>query len=462
MGISDIRARFISAIDRHALITPGETLIAGLSGGPDSVSLLHLLDGIKKRYSLRLHAVYVDHNLRPDETPLEIEFCRRLCDGLGINFVVKAIDVISYQKRSGLGRQEAARELRYKAFDEACLETGASKICLAHNADDQAETVLMRLVRGSGPGGLAGIPVRRGRIVRPLIEIGRSEIESYIEENGLEYMVDSSNLKTDYLRNRIRLTLMPELKKLNPKLLAGITSTVSVLQEEERYLGIHTTKALMRLISRKTLTRIELFLRPMETLDKVILRRVLRRAIDETSGIRGIGFGHIEDIIALISDGRAGDRLYLPKGIRVIRQYALLVITSDLPIKISEYTLNPGDEVAVAGAGVVLKAGFEEVAGEPGDGKTSVTVDADKITLPLLVRARRPGDYFYPAGFGRKKKLQDYFVDEKIPRDERDSVPLVFSGADLVCVAGHRADERFRPGPDTKKFLRLVIVSGKF
>ncbi len=462
MGASDITARFISTIERHALIGRGDALLAGLSGGPDSVCLLHLLNIIREQFSLSIHAVYVNHNLRPDEIPLEIKFCRRLCEELALNFILKSVDVTSYRKAEGKNRQEAARELRYRAFDEAASEVNASKICLAHNADDQAETVLMRLIRGSGPKGLSGIPVRRGRIIRPLIEIERSAIDNFLEVNRYDFVVDSSNLKEDYMRNRIRLSIIPELRKLNPNLLDSIRSTTLILQEEERYFEVLVTKTLMKLISRKSASRIELFLSPLEMMEKVLLRRVLRRAIDETKGVRGIGFGHIEDIISLIKSGSAGDRIYLPKGIRVIREYAILTITCDLPVRIADYELNAGDEVAVVGAGVVLKASLGEEAGDPGDGKSSVLLDADKITLPLRIRPRQPGDCFYPHGFGKRKKLQDFFDDEKIPRDERDSVPLLLSGQDIVFVAGHRSDDRFRPGPDTKKFLRLVIVKGKF
>ncbi|MHB8880306.1 MAG: tRNA lysidine(34) synthetase TilS [Thermodesulfovibrionales bacterium] len=460
--MQSLTARFISTIDKHSLLFSGDAVLVGLSGGPDSVCLLHLLHGVKERFNLKLHAVYVNHNLRPGEVPQEIAFCRELCERLGVTFEVKSIDVAGHQRATGGNRQQAARELRYHAFDEAAFGFQASKICLAHNADDQAETVFMHLVRGSGPQGLSGIPVRRGRIIRPLLEIERSAIEQYLAVSGIGHMVDSSNLKTDYLRNRIRLLLIPELRKLNPNLTDTVTTTTTILQEEERYFDVLVTKTLMKLISRKTGVRVELFLSPLEMMEKVLLRRVLRRVIQETRGIREIGFRHIEGIISLLRDGTAGDRLYLPQGVRVIKGYALLVLTAEKPHILAEYELNPGEEVPLAGAGLVLQARFEQQPDDPGDGKTSVLLDADKLSFPLRVRPRRPGDFFYPSGFGRRKKLQDYFVDEKVPRDERDSVPLLLSEDAIVFVGGLRADERFRPGPDTKNFLRLVIVKGKF
>ena len=458
----EIEEGFESTVSAHGLLGRGDIVLIGLSGGADSVALLHLLCRIRERLSLTLHAVYVNHNLRPDEVGGEISFCEEICQKAGVLFMQKSVDVSGYQEKHAMNRQEAARELRYRAFEETAAEIGASKIALAHNADDQAETIFMRLIRGAGPRGLTGIPPKRGKIVRPLIGTERSLIEKFLDKEKIPFVVDSSNLKKDYLRNRFRLTLMPELKKLNPNLLKTMMTTGSILREEDRYFDIIVTKTLMKLISRKTDRRIELFLSPLEMLDQAILRRVLRRAIDGTEGLRGIGFLHIEEMIGLIKNGKPGDRIYLPKGLRVIKGYAVLTLTSEEPVRISEYLLRPEDEVAVVGAGVVIRASIEDFPDQTGDGRASVLLDAERLTLPLTIRARRCGDFFYPHGFGKRKKLQDYLVDEKVPRDERDSIPVVVSGSDIVWVAGYRSDERFRPSVDTKKYLRLVIVKGKF
>ena len=401
--------KIIKTIDRYSMLAGREIVLLGLSGGPDSVCLLHLLQEIKNRYNLTIHAVYVDHRLRPAEIPAEIALCRDICGKLGVNFVVKAIDVKSYEKEKGLNRQEAARELRYRMFDETAFEIRADKIAVAHNADDQTETFFMRLLRGAGPKGLTGIPPATKYIIRPLIETGRSEIEEYLESRKIKYALDSSNFKTDYTRNKLRLFLMPEFKKINPNLTSSILNTTSILREEERYLEIIVTKTLMKLISRKAQNRIELFLSPMEAMETVILRRVLRRAIQETEGLRGIGFLHIEEIIGLIKEGISGDRIYLPKDLRVIKAYSVLVITSEKPVRIAEYELQPQGEVAVIGAGVVIKAFFEDLSEDFGDGKTSALLDADLISLPLKIRPRMQGDHFFPLGFGKRKKLQDFF-----------------------------------------------------
>ena len=462
MGNIDLIVQATDTIKKHSMLKGGEKVLVGLSGGPDSVCLLAVLNRIKDDYNLTIHAMYVNHNLRPDEIPAEIAFCREICNEMKVDFSVRSVDVKDYVKGHGINKQEAARDLRYKAFYEAAMEIRAEKVALAHNADDQAETVFMRLIRGAGASGLAGMPAKRGYIIRPFLEVERRDIEDFLKSANIRYIIDSSNLRTDYFRNKFRLMIMPELKKMNPSLIRSVNRTVSILQEEERYLGIIVTKTLMKMISRKSGTRIELFLTPMESMDIVILRRVLRRAIDETEGLRGISFIHIEEIIRLVKQGISGDRIYLPKGIRVIKDYSLLVITSEGPRKIAAYEINVPGEVAIVGSGLVIKTTFEEKSEDFGDGKSSVLLDADNMDFPLKIRPRNQGDCFSPYGFGKRKKLQDFFVDEKVPRDERDSIPLVFSGDDIIWVAGYRADDRFRVSGSTKKFLRLVIVKGKF
>lgn len=452
--------RVKATISKHSMLSGGETVLVGLSGGPDSVCLLSALHMLKDEFRLRLHAVYIDHGLRPDEIPDEIEFCKKLCEELSIPFIVKSIDVKTYAKEHGLNKQDAARELRYEAFNEVAFDIKADRIALGHNSDDQLETFFMRIFRGTGPKGLSGIPPVRGKIIRPLLEAERSEIEGFLDELRVNYITDSSNLKDDYLRNKIRLSFMPEVKKINPYIAETMSRTMEILREEEKYFDILVTKTLMRLISRKTLIRIELFLSPMESMEKVILRRVLRRAIDETRGLKGLEFIHIEDIIDLIKHGQHGDRLYLPKGLRVIKDYATLVMTSETPVKIGVYVLDVPGEVVIRETKTVIRTSIEDSAEDYGDGKSVVVLDGDRTGLTLIVRARENGDYFYPMGFGKKKKLQDFFVDEKVPRDERDSVPIAVLKDDIVWVAGFRASERFKVTEKTKKFLRMEIKSG--
>lgn len=448
--------RTAETIKKHSMLSGGETVLVGLSGGPDSVCLITVLHALAPDLDLKLHAVYVDHGLRPEETPEEIEFASDLCLKLGVPFGVRRIDPKPHAGKHGLSLQDAARTLRYEALEEAAAEAGAGAIAVGHNLDDQVETFMMHVLRGSGPRGLSGIPPVRDNIIRPLIEIERKEIEEFLDSEGISYITDPSNLKHDYLRNRLRADIMPVLKKINPSIPETLARTTEILRDEDRYLELQVTKTLMKLITRMSDASIELFLVPLENLDRVILRRVLRRAVDATEGLRGISFRHIEDIMHLIKEGSAGDRLYLPRDVRVIKKYSTLLLTSEPPQKLGTYGIGPGEEVALREAGLVLTATLEEKAPAITDSDTAV-LDADKLEFPLELRARRDGDYFCPEGFGKRKKLQDYFVDEKVPRDERDTVPIVTSGDDIVWVAGMRADDRYVAGGSTKRFLVLQI-----
>jgi tRNA(Ile)-lysidine synthase len=458
--ISGFVHKAVATIKKYSMFAGGEKVLVGLSGGPDSVCLLHLLLSIKNKFMLDLSAIYIDHGLRPGETDEEVLFCKDLCESLHIPFMTKAIDVKSYAREQRMNIQEAARQLRYTTFDEASCEMNAQKIALGHTADDQAETLLMRLLRGSGPTGLAGIPPVRKNIIRPLIETERKDIEKFLDEGKIGFIIDSSNTKKDYLRNRIRLALFPMLRELNPDITETLSKTAAILRDEEKYFEIIVTKTLMKLISRKTDSRIELFLLPVESMDKVILRRVLRRAIEETKGLREISFIHIEDIIDLIKRGKAGDRLYLPGGIRAIKGYATLILTSEPPVTLSACPLMLPGETILKEAGVLIKASILEIpveAAGTGLQTDSALFDADKLVFPLIARPRKDGDFFYPLGFGKRKKIQDFFVDEKVPRDERDRTPLIISGEDIIWVLGYRGDDRFKVTEETKKTLRLEV-----
>ena len=478
-----------NTISKYSMLSEGDHVLIGLSGGADSVSLTLILTKLRRDFNLSLSAVYINHGLRPEETKNEESFCKALCDNLAVEFFIKTADVKGYAKDRKLNMQEAARELRYQVYEEVSNEINAGRIALGHNADDQAETVLMRLIRGSGQRGISGIPPVRGlelrvksyelrtkkhiMIIRPLIEIERKEIEMFLSQyselqtpdSKLSYMVDSSNLKKDYLRNLIRLTVMPELKKQNPAMVKGICRVADIARGEDAYLELIVTKTLMKLISRKNKEAIELFLFPLETMDRAVLRRVLRRAIDSVEGLRGIDFVHIENIIRLIKSGMSGSRLNLPGGVRAVKRYSTLLLTSRPALKLLPCIFTVPGELVLKDIGITLTAQVSENRGDASseihkgyDGRSAAVFDLDNIHTPLMVRARKNGDYFYPSGFGMKKKLQDFFVDNKIPKEDRDAIPVLSSGEDIIWIVGHRADERFRAKDDTKRFLIISIA----
>jgi tRNA(Ile)-lysidine synthase len=447
-------------IRKHSMLKGDETILVGLSGGPDSVCLAVALRRIFPE--LKLKAAYIDHGMRPEETPAEIVLCQRLCEQLGADFFTRPINVDEFSKKEKLNLQEAARRLRYSELEYIALTTDSSLIALGHNLDDQCETFFMRVLRGSGPKGLSGIPPKRNKIIRPLIGTSRQEIEEFLKSEKTDFVTDSSNLKEDYLRNRLRSTLMPVLSDINPNILGTVSRTCEILNEEERYFFITVTKKLMTLITRKTDSAIEMFTGPFETLDRAIARRVIRRALEETRGLRAIGLDHIEDILLLAMRGKAGDSLDLPGGLTAYKKYSTFVITSDKPLRLSDYTLGEEGSVELSETRKKLRASLvdKEEAGRimASPNKLRTVLDADKTPFPLSIRSRQDGDYFYPLGFGKRKKMQDLLVDEKVPRFERDEVPVVLSGNKIAWVAGCRADDRFGPSDKTERFLLLELI----
>ncbi|MCX7723715.1 MAG: tRNA lysidine(34) synthetase TilS [Thermodesulfovibrio sp.] len=456
----DILKKVKNTIEKYNMLSFGDHVLVGLSGGPDSVCLLHILNMLKPSYKLKISAAYIDHGLRPDDIPKEIEFCKKLCESLDVSFYTRSVEVKDLAQKEKISIQEAARILRYAALEQISLNINAHKIAVAHNLDDQAETVIMRLLRGAGPAGLSGIHPVRKKIIRPFIEIERKEIEKFLSEKNISYLTDPSNESLKYLRNKIRKTLMPIIKTISPEATKIISKTADILREENDYINVTVTKTLMRLMSRKTDNTVELFCNPMEPLNIVILRRALRFAVDSVRDLRGLTFDHIEDIIKLIKNGKTGDRLYLPKGIRVIKGYSTLIITAEPPKRLSTYEITKPQDIYLKESSTFLS--LKEVKREEiqdfGNGKTLIYVDMDKIKFPLIIRARKPGDYFYPFGFGKRKKLQDFFVDEKVPRDERDIIPIIESDGNIVCIVGYRLDDRFKIDDNTKRCLEIKVT----
>jgi tRNA(Ile)-lysidine synthase len=454
----ELKEKAIQTIKRHSMLQEGDVVLIGLSGGPDSVCLSVILEEVRDNFNLSLHALYVDHGLRPEESRDEEAFCKGFCDEHGIDFYSEKIEVKAYAEENRINIHEAARGLRYDAFQRTALKIKALKIGVAHNTDDQAETFLMRLIRGAGRRGLSGIPYIRGNIIRPLLDIRREDIERFLSEKQIKFMTDSSNLKTEYLRNRLRQEIIPILKKDNPSVTESINRTADIFREEERYLDIATTKTMMRLITRKTDESIELFLMPLMTIDRAIMRRILKRALSEIGADRGIELTHIDDVIHLIKDNRSGDMINLPKEIRAVKSYSTLLLTKEVFTGLQTQYIDVPGETPIGEKGLSIISQLSDKAVEITNRDTAV-FDFESLVLPLQLRKRREGDFFYPAGFGRKKKLQDFFVDEKVPREKRDSVPLIVSGEDIIWVAGYRMDERYAAKEGTKKHLVLKITS---
>src|SRR3990172_2308945 len=448
-------------IEQYSMISPKEHVLIGLSGGADSVCLSLALKKLSAKYDLTLSAVYIDHGLRPQDMDREIAFCSDFTRQEGIDFYVRHIRASKPEETGGKRQNlhDELRLLRYSEFRVLAFEIGADSIALGHTRDDQAETLLMRLLRGSGSRGLSGIyPVNCG-IIRPLLNISRQDIESYLKEQGQQFIEDPSNQKNIYLRNRIRHTVIPVLKQLNPNLSETFAHAADMHREEDELLEILATKEMEKVFVKKTDDTVELRLAPLVNLHIPMKRRVIRRTIGAIADLRGICLNHIDAVIALIDQSGVGACSHLPGGIRAIKGYNTLKLTTSLPKKLSSYALDVPGSLYLSESALTLEASVEQ--GKVNlQARTDIAVfDFNRIELPLCVRSRKPGDFFFPFGFGKRKKLQDLFVDLKIPREQRDSIPVVTSGNDIIWVAGCRTDARYSVSDSTQRYLVLKLVN---
>ena len=490
--------KVMDCINKYRMIKEGDVVLIGVSGGIDSITLLYSLYFLKDDLKCSLVAAHANHGLRGEQSDNEAEFVRNIADELKLPSVIEKIDVLGYMAEKGLSKQVAARDLRYDFFERAARQYSANKIALGHNADDQAETVLMRLIRGSGAKGIAGIkPVRDGKIIRPLIEIRRDEITEFVKEKGLKHVEDPSNLEPYYRRNKIRLELMPLLKKeYNPNIVERLRETAEIIGDEDVFLEGYCSKILSDIILSKGNEAIEIDVLKLKNFHIAIQRRILRIALKMLKGdLLKISAIHVEDILNSVNKGFSGKSLNLPDGIQAIYEYDKLKLFSeadvaeeaevrfDISIKmpgetilskpeykfateiispeefhrdssVAEFTLN---EVNVLLQNDNLKRRHSEQSEES---KFTAFFDMDNLKGALRVRNRIEGDIFHPSGMKGSKKLKEFFIDEKIPRRERDSIPLIVSGDTILWVVGKRVADYGKVDKDTKKILKIEAIKG--
>lgn len=447
-------------IERYNMFSPGDRVLVGVSGGPDSVCLLHILDRCRKEMALSLHVVHINHGIRKRESKREEKFVSHLAGRMGLPITVKSLDVPSYARRKKLTVEEAARDMRYSAFEQLAGKLNAKKIALGHTASDQAETVLMHLLRGSGPQGLSGIPpVRKlgsSLIVRPLIEVNREEILNYLKKNNLTFCLDSSNRKTEYFRNKIRLKLLPLLRKNYNKNIDGALLRLSeILKEENAYWERVVERVLGKVVSweaEKILIDFKRFLR----YNVVVQRRVLYRLF---GGI--VSLSQIEAIRSLAQKSSQGKRIYLGKRFSVRKEGNFLIFSSspERRFKKFNYPLRVPGKNEIEGLNLTLNTRIVDFYPVSEKETNTAYFDVDKINFKkLLLRNRREGDRFRPFGLRGTKKLSDFFIDRKIPRRLRDRVPLLVEGEDILWVVGIRRADKARITEDTKKILEVRVL----
>lgn len=447
-------------IEKYQLLEEGERVVLAVSGGPDSVALLHVLLNLAPLYHLSLHVAHLNHMFRGEEARADAVFVAALAQSYRLPATIASRDVPALRRKARLSAQEAARKARYQFLEEVARATGAQKIALGHQADDQAETVLLNFLRGSGLAGLGGMPPRRGKFIRPLIEVTRKEIETYNAYHHLSFREDASNQKPLYLRNRLRHELFPLLLRYNPRLIETLLRSASILQEENAYLEAEAQKAFL-LLTENQAGRLSLslaFLSYPPALQRRLVRLAYETLLPES---KGLSFAQVEKV-RTVAQGETGKSVLLPQGVKAVKSYGKIVFTL-LPEKKEEFCLPlqvPGETCLFPFLNKKMGASFfpwdldKKISPSPHE----AYLDLAQVSLPLWVRSRRPGDVFWPLGAPGRKKLKDFLIDARVPRAEREKIPLVANKQEIVWVAGLRPGHPFRVTRDTKQVLHLELL----
>jgi tRNA(Ile)-lysidine synthase len=458
--------RFKQFILSNCLVSKGDTVILAVSGGPDSLCLLHLFNRMADQYRLKLVVAHLNHQLRPEAGDEETGVAA-LASGLGLPFEAETVDIRSYKKQQGLSEEAAGREARYRFLHRIARKYNAAALALGHHRDDQAETVLLNILRGCGTDGLAGmLPLSsyQGiRLVRPLLGFQREEIEAYCREKGLNPYTDSSNLEKEYRRNRLRLELIPHLAKCyNPQIKEALAGLADLAAADRLFLHSMASKKAGEIVFYDK-NRVSLILKNLVELPEALSGRVIRLALRHFQSRKEYGRNHISQLLEMAVSQKPGGKLTLPGGLTANLYRNRLVIIKEFvasngklvatELKIPGMTLLPG------------KRGIYARIGSKGDltwPPPAYCAYLDYQSLPvgkMMIRGREPGDRFHPQGAGGSKKLKDFLIDRKIDKNFRDWLPLVTIGKEIIWVAGIRIAHPYRITEATEKILILEYKS---
>jgi tRNA(Ile)-lysidine synthase len=458
----DVVQRIRDSIRRHRMISVRDAVLAAVSGGPDSVFMLHVLAGLQEELGFELKVAHLDHQFRGDESAADAEFVEDLAAKLDLPCFTDREDVPRFLLSNAMSKQAAARMLRYRFLVKTSKLEYCQRIAFGHNADDQSETVLMRILRGAGPDGLAGIPLKRdGIIIRPILNIRRSEIMTYLDERDLDYRTDSSNLGSEYTRNRVRNELIPVLETYNPGISRSLVNLGAMMSGVATHYNHLTDDALLRVVKNTTIGQMSLDPGTFGGYDESLRRSIVRRVVaDLRPDLTALPFQHVENVLTLAIRGEVGTAVELPGGVQVRLDHGRIVfLEGDGLPKL------PTAELPVPGSVVFQEARLEirsRIVPREELGATFSSTDddvayfdLDELSLPLTVRARRKGDRFRPFGMEGTKTLKGFFIDEKIAWSFRDEVPLICDDTGILWVVGMR---RASAAPVTSKTKRVLTI----
>ncbi len=453
-------------IDRYSLLEEGDRLVVGVSGGVDSMVLLHLLNACRKTFHLSLIVAHVNHGLRPEESQKEAELVQKESERLGLPFEYGQFNVKEFQRLGGLSPQDAARRMRFHFLFDLLWKHRAQKAALGHNADDQVETILLRLIRGSGVQGLKGIlPIREERVIRPLLETWREEIESFAAAEKIPFLVDSSNLKKDYLRNRIRLSLIPLIERdYQPNLKEVLFRTSTILREENDFLERSAEEAFEKIIreERETLSfKFSEYRSLHQAIQWRVAKKILGKVYDWQVVMEEEEWSDVQKIYQKLRSSFPSFVLELTHGVWIEKRYDFVTVGKGEKKVIPPF----GVELIFKGRTFIEEIGKEVIIEETdvdefrrtGGSFDAAFVDLENLQFPLRMRNFRPGDRFCPLGMNGSQKLKDFFIDHKIPKFARPEIPLLISGEMVAWIVGYRIDERVKITEKTNRILKLKV-----
>jgi len=483
----ELREKVFETILKYGLIKPGESVLVGVSGGPDSVCLLHVLNDLYRSGSLNIEKIYashVNHMLRGTEADMDEAYVKELCSRLGIELFSISIDVKKISRDRGLSIEEGAREARYGWFKSLAEQIGNCKIAVAHNRNDQAETIIMNIIRGTGIDGLKGMDFKRGNIIRPLLNIGRDEIETYCRIYNLNPRIDSSNLESVYTRNKVRLELIPYiLQNFNINVVESVNRMSELIRDDysclegmadELYKECLLSVNLPALKAEENLPNpvkfVELDIKKIKRCHNAIRKRIIRKAIENVRGnLASIESIHVEKVLELCLEGRTGSRISLPGNMEARKSYNVLKICQVLiDEKIDKNSFSAEIKINIPGityieplnacieSTVIDRNSFDFDVFKKLDNKSLIQFfDYDTLKEGIYIRGRKKGDIIFPYKCKGTKKLKDFFIDSKIPREEREKIPLVAKGKEIVWVIGYKISDKFKITENTKNILKL-------
>ncbi|MCM1263676.1 MAG: tRNA lysidine(34) synthetase TilS [Butyrivibrio sp.] len=466
----DIYIKVRRYIEEHQMISAGNFVVAGVSGGADSVCMLIILKELQKDIDFKLIVVHVHHGVREDAGQ-DADYVKWLCDELGVPFFLKEVDMIGYAAENGLSQEEAGRLLRYKAFEETAVEAAetaapdkAYKIAVAHNNNDRAETLLFNLFRGSGLKGLGSIRPVRENVIRPLLCLDRIEIEEYLSAEGIRFCTDSTNDEDAYTRNRIRHHIIPYAEEQICKNVAShLAYTADMLAETEVFVQKLTKKAYEECAADTDgglILDLNAFHRNDQYIQKAVLLMCMERLTPHRKDITG---RHIETLLEL-ADKDGCKELSLPYGLKAYKEYDRLTIRNSMDTEeYSPFSITVPGDITVPGMGVFS---FQYLSADEFFSKNGQIIpekrytkwfDCDKITRALLLRTRKAGDYLTINGSFQKKSVKEYMINEKIPRMQRERIYLLADGEHVLWIPGYRISQFYKVDENTKRILQVRL-----